>query len=74
MMTEKEDTMEDILMTPFAVSLDIGKSVGAVRCYALSGKLPFVATTTGRRLFRKSDVDAFKAELAAQRHEPPRAA
>ena len=65
--------MEDILMTPLAVSLDMGKSVGAVRCYALSGKLPFVATTTGRRLFRKSDVEALKAEME-QRREPIEAA
>ena len=66
--------MEDVLMTPLAVSFDLGKSVGAVRLYALSGRLPFVATTTGRRLFKKSDVEAFKAELVKERYEPPRAA
>ena len=66
--------MEEILMTPLAVSLDIEMSVGAVRSYALSGRLPFIATSTGRRLFRKSDVEALKAEMVKQRREPTEAA
>ena len=66
--------MDDILMTPLAVSLDIEMSVGAVRCYALSGRLPFIATSTGRRLFKKSDVEALKAELMEQHREPTQAA
>ena len=65
--------MEELLLTPLTVSLTIGKSVGAVRCYALSGRLPFIATSTGRRLFRKSDVEALKAEME-QRREPIEAA
>jgi len=73
-MTTKEEAMDDILMTPLAVSLDVRMSVGAVRCYALSGKLPFIATTTGRRLFRKSDVEAFKSELEKSRRESTDAA
>jgi len=66
--------MEEILMTPLAVSLDIEMSVGAVRCYALSGRLPFIATTTGRRLFRKSDVEALKIDLEKSRRESTDAA
>ena len=65
-MTRKEKTMEEILMTPLAASLDLKKGVGTIRDYALNGRLPFIATSTGRRLFRKSDVEKLKVELMKQ--------
>ena len=64
-MTHKGEAMEDVLMTPLAVSLDMKLSVGAIRNYALTGKLPFIATTTGRRLFKKKEVEKLKAKLIA---------
>lgn len=68
-MTRMEKDMDELLLTPFAVSLALEKSVGAVRLYALNGRLPFIATSTGRRLFRKSDVEKFKAEMMEKRRE-----
>jgi predicted site-specific integrase-resolvase len=63
--------MKDVLMTPTAVSRELGKSEQTVRVYALTGKLPCIRTTTGRRLFLKSDVDAF---VRKQRDKEPPAA
>ena len=63
-MNRKGDKMEEVFLTPLDVSLDIKKSTGTVRLYALSGRLPFIATISGRRLFRKSDVEKLKAELS----------
>jgi len=37
----------------------IGKSDGMVRNYAATGKLPCIRTSTGLRLFRKSDLQKF---------------
>lgn len=68
-----EALMNDILMTPMAVARVLEKSEQTVRVYAMTGKLPFVATTTGRRLFRKSDVEEF-AKRQNEKNHPPVAA
>lgn len=60
--------MTEILLTPSAAArvlteLGCPKSEGWVRYAALSGRLPCLVTSTGRRLFRKSDVEAFVEKL-----------
>ena len=66
--------MDEIILTPLAVSLEVRRSVGFVRNSAISGKLPSIVTTTGRRLFRKGDVDIFKASLTKSERQPSEAA
>jgi len=66
--------MEEILLTPLAASLFVKRGTGSIRSYALSGRLPCIVTSTGRRLFRKSDLEALKAELMESRREPTEAA
>ena len=51
--------MEEILLTASAAAREIRKSEGMVRIYAASGKLPCIRTSTGVRLFRKSDLEKF---------------
>ena len=63
--------MDDVIMTPLAVSLEVRRSVGFVRNCALDGRLPAIRTTTNRMLFRKTDVDALKAELEKDRRDQP---
>ncbi len=57
----------DPIMTPCAVARRIEKSERTVALYAIQGKLPCIVTTTGRRLFRQSDVDEF---LKSQSEKP----
>jgi len=58
--------MKDVIITPSVVARLLGMSEGWVRYVALSGKLPCITTTTGRRLFRESDVLALKEKLEKQ--------
>jgi predicted site-specific integrase-resolvase len=58
--------MNEIFLTPSATARLIGRSEGSVRAYAAAGKLPCIVTTTGRRVFRKSEVERFKALLPKQ--------
>jgi len=61
--------MQDMeLMTPLAVARRLGKSEHTVRGYAMTGRLPFITTTTGRRLFHRKDVEEF-----ARKHPSPNA-
>lgn len=55
--------MSEVFLTPSATARLIEKSEGWVRYAAATGKLPCILTTTGRRLFRQSDVLAFKEKL-----------
>jgi hypothetical protein len=60
--------MKDLILTPSAVTrilaeLDYPKSEGWVRHAALTGKLPCIVTSTGRRLFYERDVRKFVAQL-----------
>lgn len=52
----------DDLLTPTVVARFLGCSVDLVRYYSDDGRLPMVRTTTGRRLFRRADVDTFAAK------------
>jgi len=58
----------DDLLLPSEAARIIGVSPDSVRGYAASGKLPCMRTVSGRRLFRRSDVDA----LVVQRALSPR--
>lgn len=67
----------DVILTPSAAArmfTELGdpKSEGWVRYAAVTGKLPCIVTTTGRRLFRDSDIKAFI--VAKQSDEVPRPA
>ncbi len=62
------DTAE-ILMTRSFVARTLEVSEGTVDNLAKSGRLPAIMTTAKRRVFRKSDVDACKAELTKTRRE-----
>jgi hypothetical protein len=61
---QKENAVNEILLTPSAAAralteLGFPKSEGWVRYAALNGKLPCLVTSTGRRLFKQSDVEQF---------------
>jgi len=51
------------LMTPSDAARILGLSADSVRVLGDSGRLPAMRTVSGRRLFRRGDVD----RLAAQR-------
>jgi hypothetical protein len=55
--------MTDVILTPSATARLFEKSEAWVRWAAASGKLPCIVTTTGRRLFKQSDVLALKEKL-----------
>jgi hypothetical protein len=58
--------MKDVFLTPSATARELGKSEGWVRHAAVTDKLPCTVTTTGRRLFKQSDVLAFKEKEAGR--------
>jgi hypothetical protein len=58
-MAESNET----LMTRSFVARDLEVSECTVDNLAKSGRLPSIMTTSKRRVFRKADVDACKAEL-----------
>lgn len=58
--------MSEVILTPSATARMIEKSEGWVRYAATTGKLPCILTTTGRRLFKQSDVLALKEKLGEQ--------
>jgi hypothetical protein len=58
--------MTAVILTPSATARLIEKSEGWVRYAAATGKLPCIVTTTGRRLFKQSDVLALKQKLGEQ--------
>jgi hypothetical protein len=64
--------MSEVILTPSVTARLIGKSEGWVRYAAATGKLPCILTTTGRRLFKQSDVLALKERLGE--HPSPEAA
>jgi hypothetical protein len=62
----KEDFLkDDNLFTSSAAARFIRKSEGTVRSYVTTGKLPCIRTSTGVRLFRKSDLEKFISKNAA---------
>jgi excisionase family DNA binding protein len=56
----------DDLMTPSDAARILGLSADSVRVLSDSGRLPAMRTVSGRRLFRRSDVDRLAAERAQQ--------
>lgn len=64
----------EILMTRSFVARTLEVSEGTVDNLARSGRLLSIMTTAKRRVFRKADVDACKAELRNGRREPVEAA
>ena len=64
--------MDETILTPSATArlfaqLDYPKSEGWVRQAAVSGKLACITTSTGRRLFRESDIRDFVAKAGGLR-------
>jgi hypothetical protein len=55
--------VNDPILTPSAAARLAQKSEGWIRHAADIGKLPCLVTTTGRRLFKRSDVLALKEKL-----------
>ena len=71
--------MSEVILTPSATArmfADLGspKSEGWVRHAAVTGKLPCITTSTGRRLYRASDIREFVAKTGAKEDEGPRPA
>lgn len=62
------------LLTPSDAARVLGLSPDSVRVLSDSGRLPAMRTVSGRRLFRRGDVDRLAAERAARNHHahPPR--
>jgi len=56
-------TNPDDLLTPSDAARVLGLSADSVRVLSDNGRLPSMRTVSGRRLFRRSDVD----RLAVQR-------
>jgi excisionase family DNA binding protein len=57
----------DDLLTPSDAARVLGLSADSVRVLSDNGRLPSMRTVSGRRLFRRSDVD----RLAIQRAQSP---
>ena len=57
----------DDLLTPSVAARVLGLSADSVRVLSDNGRLPSMRTVSGRRLFRRSDVD----RLAIQRAQAP---
>jgi hypothetical protein len=55
--------MSEMILTPSAAARLCEMSEGWVRHAADTGKLPCIVTTTGRRLFKRSDVLALKEKM-----------
>jgi excisionase family DNA binding protein len=66
MSLKKVDGPDD-LMTAMDAGRILGVSVDMVRVLARNGGLPFTATVSGVRLFRRADVDALARERAARK-------
>jgi hypothetical protein len=65
----------DDLLTTSAAARELNCSESGVRKNANLGRLPFILTTTGQRLFRRRDVIAFRdARDRALNADPPEAA
>ena len=65
----------DDLLTTSAAARALQRSESAIRKAANLGRLPFLVTTTGQRLFRRGDLEAFLAARdRAHDADPPEAA
>lgn len=63
-MVEQQGDNESDLMTPQDVARFAHGAIGAatVRLWARTGKLPAIRTASGRRLFRRTDVERVLAD------------
>jgi excisionase family DNA binding protein len=59
------------LLTPSDAARVLGLSPDSVRVLSDSGRLPALRTVSGRRLFRRGDVDRLAADRAAARIPTP---
>ena len=57
----------DELMTPSDAAHVLGLSADSVRAMSDSGRLPTLRTVSGRRLFRRGDVEKLADERAGGR-------
>ncbi len=57
------------LMTPSDAARILGLSADSVRVLSDSGRLPAMRTVSGRRLFRREDVDRLAAQRAEDSHK-----
>jgi len=57
------------LMTPSEAARLLGLSPDSVRAMSDGGRLPTLRTVSGRRLFRRADVEHLVAERARRRAE-----
>jgi hypothetical protein len=67
--------MSEVILTPSAAArmfAELGrpKSEGWVRYAAVTRKLPCIVTSTGRRLFRASDIREFVAKIEEDNGRP----
>ncbi len=58
------DPGADMLLTPCDAGRILGLTPEAVRALNNKGRLPALKTVSGRRLFRRADVDRLAAERA----------
>jgi excisionase family DNA binding protein len=57
------------LLTPSDAARVLGLSPDSVRVLSDNGRLPGMRTVSGRRLFRRGDVDRLAAERASRAHQ-----
>jgi excisionase family DNA binding protein len=63
----ERDAADDILTTAL-VARELGCTTDNVRFHERRGHLPALRTVGGQRLFRRADVETFKASRQARRH------
>jgi excisionase family DNA binding protein len=68
-MEANQGTDPNDLMTPSDAARILGLSADSVRVLSDSGRLPAMRTVSGRRLFRRSDVDRLAAQRAQHADE-----
>lgn len=66
-MTSRRPEGPDDLMTAVDAGRILGVSVDMVRLLARDGRLPFLSTVRGVRLFRRADVERLAQERASSK-------
>jgi DNA-binding transcriptional MerR regulator len=62
-----QEPKDNDFLTTTPAALELGVSTQSVILYEQSGKLKAIRTSNGMRLFRREDVERFKAERAAKK-------
>ncbi|MEA2697849.1 MAG: Helix-turn-helix domain [Myxococcales bacterium] len=73
-MAANETTDPNDLMTPSDAARILGLSADSVRVLSDNGRLPAMRTVSGRRLFKRGDVDRLAAQRAAHAEDGAKAA